>query len=157
MAQYNDFEDLPIWQDARVVAKEVYKLTQSSEFSRDYGLKDQIQRASVSVVSNIADEATTVRRWSMNEVNGPKRNVGRMVRVPSGQDRSQGFDYGSNKQFIRFLNIAKGSASEVRAQLVLAMDVGYISETKLNELKIKLKQLSRQIAGFIKYLESKNP
>lgn len=55
MAQYNDFEDLPIWQDARVVAKEVYKLTQSSEFSRDYGLKDQIQRASVSVVSNIAE------------------------------------------------------------------------------------------------------
>lgn len=157
MAQYNDFEDLPIWQDARVVAKEVYKLTQSSEFSRDYGLKDQIQRASVSVVSNIADEATTVRRWSMNEVNDPKRSVGRMVRVPSGQDQSQGFDYGSNKQFIRFLNIAKGSASEVRAQLVLAMDVGYISETKLNELKIKLKQLSRQIAGFIKYLESKNP
>lgn len=123
MAQYNDFEDLPIWQDARVVAKEVYKLTQSSEFSRDYGLKDQIQRASVSVVSNIAE----------------------------------GFDYGSNKQFIRFLNIAKGSTSEVRAQLVLAMDIGYISETKLNELKIKLKQLSRQIAGFIKYLESKNP
>ena len=123
MAQYNDFEDLPIWQDARVVAKEVYKLTQSSVFSRDYGLKDQIQRASVSVVSNIAE----------------------------------GFDYGSNKQFIRFLNIAKGSTSEVRAQLVLAMDIGYISETKLNELKIKLKQLSRQIAGFIKYLESKNP
>jgi four helix bundle protein len=123
VAQYNDFEDLPIWQDARVVAKEVYKLTQSSEFSRDYGLKDQIQRASVSVVSNIAE----------------------------------GFDYGSNKQFIRFLNIAKGSTSEVRAQLVLAMDIGYISETKLNELKIKLKQLSRQIAGFIKYLESKNP
>ena len=123
MAQCNDFEDLPIWQDARVVAKEVYKLTQSSEFSRDYGLKDQIQRASVSVVSNIAE----------------------------------GFDYGSDKQFIRFLNIAKGSTSEVRAQLVLAMDIGYISETKLNELKIKLKQLSRQIAGFIKYLESKNP
>jgi four helix bundle protein len=122
VAQYNDFEDLPFWQDARVVAKEVYKLTQSSKFSRDYGLKDQIQRASVSVVSNIAE----------------------------------GFDYGSNKQFIRFLNIAKGSASEVRAQLVLAMDVGYISEIELNELKIKLKQLSSQIGGFIKYLESKN-
>ena len=123
MAQYNDFEDLPIWQDARVVAKEVYKLTQSSEFSRDYGLKDQIQRASVSVVSNIAE----------------------------------GFDYGSNKQFVHYLNIAKASASEVRAQLILAMDVGYVSEEKQAELKTKLKQLSKQIAGFINYLESKNP
>ena len=123
MAQYNDFDDLPIWQDARVVAKEVYKLTQSSEFSRDYGFKDQIQRASVSVVSNIAE----------------------------------GFDYGSNKQFVHYLNIAKASASEVRVQLILAMDVGYVSEEKQAELKTKLKQLSKQIAGFINYLESKNP
>ena len=57
MAQYNDFEDLPVWQDARRIAKEVYSLTQETRFAKDHGLKNQIQRASVSVISNIADEA----------------------------------------------------------------------------------------------------
>lgn len=122
MAQYNDFEDLPIWQDARQVVTEIYELTRIGDFARDFGLRDQIQRASVSVVSNIAE----------------------------------GFDYGSNKQFVHYLNIAKASASEVRAQLILAMDVGYISEEEQAKLKAKLKQLSKQIAGFIKYLESRN-
>ena len=122
MAQYNDFEDLPIWQDARQVVAEIYELTRIGDFARDFGLRDQIQRASVSVVSNIAE----------------------------------GFDYGSNKQFVHYLNIAKASASEVRAQLILAMDVGYISEEEQAKLKAKLKQLSKQIAGFIKYLESRN-
>lgn len=74
--------------------------------------------------------------------------------MPSGQNHRNGFDYGSNKQFAHFLKIAKGSASEVRAQLIISSDIGYVTEEKEGALKQELKNLSSQIAGFIKYLES---
>lgn len=49
------FEDIEAWKRAREVVKTIYRLSSSGEFSRDYGLKDQIRRSSVSVVSNIAE------------------------------------------------------------------------------------------------------
>ena len=83
MTQYNSFEELPIWQTARVITKEVYLLTATGEFAKDYGLKNQIQRASVSIARDIAE----------------------------------GFERRSDKEFAQFLNIAKASLGEVRAQL----------------------------------------
>lgn len=49
------FEDLIIWQEARELVKSIYKLTSKPQFKKDYGLRDQIQRASVSVMSNIPE------------------------------------------------------------------------------------------------------
>ena len=49
------FEDLVAWQKARELAKSVYDITKQKEFSRDFGLRDQIRRAAVSVMSNIAE------------------------------------------------------------------------------------------------------
>lgn len=49
------FEDLAFWQHARGLTRAIYALTQKDGFSKDYGLKDQIQRAAVSVMSNIAE------------------------------------------------------------------------------------------------------
>jgi len=49
------FEDLQAWQEARSVTQRVYKLTQEPEFRRDYGLVDQVRRASVSVMNNIVE------------------------------------------------------------------------------------------------------
>jgi four helix bundle protein len=49
------FEDLKVWQDAREFVKSVYELTSSENFKKDFGLKDQIQRASVSIMNNIAE------------------------------------------------------------------------------------------------------
>lgn len=49
------FEDVYAWQEARVLTKQIYSLTQTGPFSRDYGLRDQIQRAAVSVMANIAE------------------------------------------------------------------------------------------------------
>ena len=49
------FEDLHAWQAARELVRMVYEDTRQSEFSRDFGLKDQISRAAVSVMSNIAE------------------------------------------------------------------------------------------------------
>ena len=49
------FEDLVAWQLARELVKEIYRETSSGNFSRDFGLKDQVRRAAVSVISNIAE------------------------------------------------------------------------------------------------------
>ena len=55
MAHVTRFEDLIAWQKARVLTKSIYQLTGQMPFSRDFGLKDQIQRSTVSVMSNIAE------------------------------------------------------------------------------------------------------
>lgn len=49
------FEDLIAWQKARGLTKHIYTITKSGEFSKDYGLKEQIRKASVSIMSNIAE------------------------------------------------------------------------------------------------------
>lgn len=55
MAIYQSFEELPIWQESRSLVKLVYDFTKSGAFSTDFGLRDQIQRASVSIMTNIAE------------------------------------------------------------------------------------------------------
>jgi four helix bundle protein len=49
------FEDLVAWQKARALTKAVYEITKQGHFARDFGLSAQIQRASVSIMSNIAE------------------------------------------------------------------------------------------------------
>ena len=55
MAAFKRFEDIKAWQKARETTREVYKQTAKGSFSRDFGLRDQIQRASISVMANIAE------------------------------------------------------------------------------------------------------
>ena len=55
MALIKRFEEIRAWQEARILVREVYKITRQGEFARDFGLKDQIQRAAVSVMTNIAE------------------------------------------------------------------------------------------------------
>jgi len=55
MAVYNNFEDLPVWKEAKDLAVQIYKITKEEKFKRDYGLSEQIRRAAVSVSSNIAE------------------------------------------------------------------------------------------------------
>ncbi len=50
-----DFRKLRVWQIAKNLAVNIYKLTKSSKFSRDFGMIDQIQRAAVSISANIAE------------------------------------------------------------------------------------------------------
>ena len=77
---YQSFESLEVWKRASRLAVRLY---QALTNCRDYGLKDQMTRAAVSIPSNIAE----------------------------------GYERGTNKEFLRYLNIAKGSASELRTQL----------------------------------------
>jgi len=118
MAKIEKFEDIEAWEKARRIAKNVYAACRQVEFSRDFGLRDQMQRAAVSIMSNIAE----------------------------------GFERGTNKEFIQFLFIAKGSAGEVRSQLYLALDLGYINQDVFDSLNSDLLSISKQLSGFISHL-----
>ena len=107
------FEDLIAWQKARVLTREIYKVTAAGEFSRDYGLRDQMRRAAVSIMSNIAE----------------------------------GFERGRPSEFHQFLSVAKASCAELRAQLYVALDAGYMSEALFNELMLKATEVGRIIRG----------
>ena len=55
MAKFSRFEDIQAWQKAILVTKKIYKLTNSSAFSKDFGLRDQIRRSAVSIMANVAE------------------------------------------------------------------------------------------------------
>ena len=55
MSAVNHFEDLVAWQEARKLVQMIYALTRGDAFARDFGLQDQIQRAAVSIMANIAE------------------------------------------------------------------------------------------------------
>jgi four helix bundle protein len=55
MATFQTFEDIGAWQKARELTREIYQVSKQGPFSKDFGLREQIRRASVSVMSNIAE------------------------------------------------------------------------------------------------------
>ena len=113
------FEDLDAWKVARELANQIYVFGRESGFSRDYGFKDQIQRAAVSVMNNIAE----------------------------------GFERGSNKDFAKFLFIARGSIGEVRSMLYLASDQKYITGEQFKDAYNLCVRESQLCWGLIKHLQ----
>ena len=65
---------------------------------------------------------------------------------------AEGFERGSNKEFANFLNIAKGSAGEVRSILYILKDNKYIGEEEFKNLCIKIEDISTQLSNFRKFL-----
>jgi four helix bundle protein len=55
MARFEGFEDIQAWQKAYQVTLDIYRVADNGRFARDFGLRDQIRRASVSVMANIAE------------------------------------------------------------------------------------------------------
>jgi len=66
---------------------------------------------------------------------------------------AEGFERSGNKEFVRFLIIAKGSAGELRSQLYVAYDQEYIDQQIFDDLTSSAIEVSRMIGGFIKYLK----
>lgn len=118
------FEEIEAWQLSRELSKQIYSAVKGMQFSKDYGLKDQICRASVSVMSNIAE----------------------------------GFNAGSNAEFVRFLGYSQRSCSEIQSQLYVALDQEYFSEKTFLEIYGLASKTSTKIGAFIKYLkQNKEP
>jgi len=110
--QIKKFEDLYAWQQSRELVKMVYGMC---SLWKDYSLKDQIQRAAVSVLSNLAE----------------------------------GFERGTKDELIAFWYIARGSCGEVRAQLYVALDLGYVDKHTFDLIYDKADFTARLIARLI--------
>src|SRR5699024_8401689 len=91
-------------------------LYQELKSCKDYGLRDQMQRSSVSIASNVAE----------------------------------GYERNSNKEFIRFLYIAKASCGELRTQLYISQEVGIIQKQKAIRLVDRTKKISAMLYNYIK-------
>lgn len=111
MSYIYSFEKLEVWQDARSLVKAVYKLTSKFPSHESYGLVSQMQRAAVSIASNIAE--------------GGSRN--------------------SNKDQIRFYEIAFGSLTELYCQLILSMDINYLSKEDFAITKELIQKISNKL------------
>src|SRR3989344_7077612 len=118
MATIQRFEDLVMFKKTRELTKAVYTSLASC---RDNGFRDQIQHASVSVISNIAE----------------------------------GFESGTKNGFLNYLYIAKASAGEVRAQLYVASDIGYLNIETFKYLNLLAEECSRLIASVPTKLKSR--
>ena len=77
MGNPKDFEEMKVWQESRRLVREIYRITFRRPFSRDFGLQDQIRRAGISVMSNIAEgsESATPRLFA-NFLRRAKGSVG---------------------------------------------------------------------------------
>ena len=66
---------------------------------------------------------------------------------------AEGFERGGNREFIQFLAIAKGSASELKSQLYTALDAGYLTKAEFTELYELAHSIVMLLGGFVKYLQ----
>ena len=113
MSKIERFEDLIAWQKVRLLCKVIYKATRHGSFSKDFGLSNQIQRAAVSILSNIAE----------------------------------GFERGGRGEFHQFLSTAKASCAEVRSQLYVALDIGYLNQSDFERLLAQAEEVARIVGG----------
>jgi four helix bundle protein len=120
MATVDKFEDLEVWRQARQLTVQIYALARHGDFAKDYGFRDQICRAAVSIVSNVAE----------------------------------GFERRSNSQFLQFLDIAAGSAGELRAQLYIALDLGYVTQAQFQDAFSAAVSISKMLASLIRHLRA---
>ena len=113
MGKIEKFEDLNVWNDSIHLALEIYR---SFRELGDFGFRDQIQKAAVSIPSNIAE----------------------------------GYEMQTNREFIQFLYIAKGSSGELRTQLYLAIELEYVSREKGERLLQNTREISAMLYGLIR-------
>lgn len=104
------FRDLIVWQRSLSLAKRMYKITESFPSDQRYRLVDQMQRAVVSIMSNIAE--------------GSKR---------------------TKKECSHFFRIAHGSAAELEAQLILTLELSYITKNEADQLLDELNHITRML------------
>jgi four helix bundle protein len=121
MAAFTRFEEIDAWKLARELVRECYAACNSSAIKRDFGMRDQLTRAALSVGSNIAE----------------------------------GFGRHNDKEFARYLDIAKGSATEVKSILYAAEDVGLVDTPTATRIREIADRAAAAATGLARYLRSK--
>ena len=107
---FQSFEDLEVWQRGCRFAVDIFEIFSSC---RNFTMQDQIQRAALSIPSNVAE----------------------------------GYERDSNKEFVRFLNISKGSCGELRTQLYISRKLRFIKKADSDRLVAESKEISAMLHG----------
>lgn len=116
-----NYTQMQCWQDSRLLFREMYVLfKESSALKIEFALKDQITRASLSIMNNIAE----------------------------------GFGRFSNKEFLRFLNIARGSCYEVESMIHAMLEVELINHTQSIVLFDLTNKIRRGLGALAKTLHN---
>ncbi|MCK4430463.1 MAG: four helix bundle protein [Candidatus Aminicenantes bacterium] len=116
MPKSKNYEDLKCWHRAKDLAVDTYRLSMNGNLNQDFGLRDQLRKSAISVMSNIAE----------------------------GKER------GDPSEFVRFLNVAKASAAELRTQFIIAREVGYLAEGDFLDFEDKIIRISAMLGALIK-------
>ena len=114
------YKELKVWQKAVDLTTAVYALSSTLPMEERYGLKNQMQRSSVSIASNIAEGA------------------GR----------------GTDKAFAQFLSTALGSCHELETQLLIAKNVGLISDESFGKISLLIQEISNMTFSLRKSLSN---
>jgi len=120
LAAIDKFEEIEAWKEARELTEDIYRVTKAKAFDRDVGLCDQLRRAAVSIMANIAE----------------------------------GFDCGSDREFVKFLGYSMRSASELQSHLYVALDQEYLGGESFKWLYVQSTRVKNLIGGFVRYLRS---
>ncbi len=112
------FEELDVWKKSARLSAEIYKALAEL---KDYGFRDQITRAGLSIPSNVAE----------------------------------GYERNSNKELTLFLNYAKGSAGELRTQIYIGMEIGYINREVGKSWLQEAEEISKMLHGLIRTIKAR--
>jgi four helix bundle protein len=114
----SSFEELKAWQLSRELVRDLYAVSREGDLSFDWGFRNQLSRAAISIMNNIAE----------------------------------GFARNSDREFARYLDIARGSVTEVKSMLYAALDIGYISQQQFQQLTQRTNRALSAISGLSRYL-----
>jgi four helix bundle protein len=117
---FQSFEDLEVWQRGCRLAVDIF---QTFATCRNRTMQDQVQRAALSVPSNVAE----------------------------------GYERNSNKEFVRFLNIAKGSCGELRTQLYISRKLDFVKKSDFDHLIGESKEISAMLHGLSRAVLKRSP
>lgn len=113
------FEDLDAWKEAKSLTVSIYQIAREKPLATDFSLRDQIQRSSVAIMSNIAE----------------------------------GFERLHKAEKKQFYNIARSSCGELRSQLHLLKDIGFISLKTHSDLIDLSNLVGKLISGLLRSLD----
>jgi four helix bundle protein len=109
------FQELKVWQRSKDLAVPLYRLTEEGASAKNYGLRDRIRQATVSISSNIAE----------------------------------GDELSTDRQAIKFFYTAKGSSVEVLTQVIIAYEIGYITQEHFDYVQKECRAISSMLTKLI--------
>ena len=115
------FEKMRMWTDVKMYVKTVYDITKNYPHHESYGLQSQLQRAAVSVASNIAE----------------------------------GLSRKTDKEQLRFVEIAYSSLIETYAQLSISKDLEYINDVQFQQINNEIRKISNQLNALTRTIKTR--